>query len=74
MSEFEVWQGLANLYSSLSYWRDAEICLQKAKALKTYSAITLNAEGEETFVTVRVSLVIPMSLAIGGCTKFEIYY
>ncbi|PAN21408.1 hypothetical protein PAHAL_3G463200 [Panicum hallii] len=45
VSEFEVWQGLANLYSSLSYWRDAEICLQKAKALKTYSATTDHAEG-----------------------------
>lgn len=71
MSEFEVWQGLANLYSSLSYWRDAEICLQKAKALKTYSAVTLNAEGEETFVTVRVSLVIPMSLAIGDVLNLK---
>lgn len=46
VSEFEVWQGLANLYASLSYWRDAEICLQKAKALKTYSATTLHAEGD----------------------------
>uniref|UniRef100_A0A0E0GMM7 Calmodulin-binding protein MPCBP n=1 Tax=Oryza nivara TaxID=4536 RepID=A0A0E0GMM7_ORYNI len=45
VSEFEVWQGLANLYASLSYWRDAEICLQKAKALKSFSAITLHAEG-----------------------------
>ena len=51
VSEFEVWQGLANLYASLSYCRDAEICLQKAKALKTYSATTLHAEGEETLVT-----------------------
>lgn len=46
VSEFEVWQGLANLYASLSYWRDAEICLQKAKALKAYSATTLHAEGD----------------------------
>ncbi|KAL6635334.1 hypothetical protein ACP70R_028005 [Stipagrostis hirtigluma subsp. patula] len=45
VSEFEIWQGLANLYSSLSYWRDAEICLQKARALKSYSASTLHAEG-----------------------------
>ncbi|KAL6847374.1 hypothetical protein ACP4OV_023227 [Aristida adscensionis] len=45
VSEFEVWQGLSNLYSSLSYWRDAEICLQKAKALKAYSAAPLHAEG-----------------------------
>ncbi|TKW00550.1 hypothetical protein SEVIR_8G117800v4 [Setaria viridis] len=45
VSEFEIWQGLANLYSSLSYWRDAEICLQKARTLKSYSATTLHAEG-----------------------------
>jgi hypothetical protein len=55
VSEFEVWQGLANLYSSLSYWRDADICLQKAKALKTYSAATLHAEGEEFPVTCLMS-------------------
>ncbi|KAG8093107.1 hypothetical protein GUJ93_ZPchr0012g20972 [Zizania palustris] len=47
VSEFEVWQGLASMYASLSYWRDADICLQKAKALKAYSATTLYAEGEE---------------------------
>ncbi|KAG8093106.1 hypothetical protein GUJ93_ZPchr0012g20972 [Zizania palustris] len=45
VSEFEVWQGLASMYASLSYWRDADICLQKAKALKAYSATTLYAEG-----------------------------
>uniref|UniRef100_A0ACD6AMM7 Uncharacterized protein n=1 Tax=Avena sativa TaxID=4498 RepID=A0ACD6AMM7_AVESA len=44
VNEFEIWQGLASLYSSLSH-KDAEICLQKAKALKTYSAATLQAEG-----------------------------
>ncbi|OVA05937.1 Tetratricopeptide repeat [Macleaya cordata] len=46
VSEFEVWQGLANLYSSLSHWRDAEICLEKARALKQYSATTLHTEGK----------------------------
>ncbi|KAF5203966.1 Npg1, partial [Thalictrum thalictroides] len=45
VSEFEVWQGLANLYSSLSYWRDAEICLEKARALKQYSSSALHTEG-----------------------------
>ncbi|ONK67630.1 uncharacterized protein A4U43_C05F2070 [Asparagus officinalis] len=43
--EFEVWQGLASLYSSLSYWKDAEICLDKARALKPYSAATQHTEG-----------------------------
>ncbi|XP_044961732.1 protein NPG1-like [Hordeum vulgare subsp. vulgare] len=45
VTEFEIWQGLANLYSSLSHCRDAEVCLQKARALKLYSAATLEAEG-----------------------------
>ncbi|KAF9597126.1 hypothetical protein IFM89_015955 [Coptis chinensis] len=46
VSEFDVWQGLANIYSSLSYWRDAEICLEKARTLKQYSASTLHTEGK----------------------------
>ncbi|XP_010941503.1 protein NPG1 [Elaeis guineensis] len=45
VTEFEVWQGLANLYSSLSHWKDAEICLEKARALKPYSAAILHTEG-----------------------------
>lgn len=43
--EVGVWQDLARLYSGLSHWRDAEICLEKAKALKIYSAETLHAKG-----------------------------
>ncbi|KAH1205874.1 Protein NPG1 [Glycine soja] len=27
INEFEVWHGLANLYASLSHWKDAEICI-----------------------------------------------
>ncbi|XP_057476782.1 protein NPG1 [Actinidia eriantha] len=45
VNEFEVWHGLANLYSSLSHWKDAEICLEKARALFEYSAETLHTEG-----------------------------
>ncbi|KAK1384076.1 O-linked n-acetylglucosamine transferase, ogt [Heracleum sosnowskyi] len=45
INEYEVWHGLANLYSSLSHWRDAEICLEKARALVRYSAETLHTEG-----------------------------
>ncbi|XP_019055545.1 PREDICTED: uncharacterized protein LOC104610799 [Nelumbo nucifera] len=44
ISELEVWQGLANLYSSLSHWHDAEICLEKARALMQYCPATLHAE------------------------------
>ncbi|XP_061368141.1 protein NPG1-like [Gastrolobium bilobum] len=45
VNEFDVWHGLANLYASLSHWKDAEICLQKARELKEYSAETMHAEG-----------------------------
>ncbi|WJX88228.1 Protein npg1 [Trifolium repens] len=45
ISEFDVWHGLANLYTSLSHWKDAEICLQKARELKEYSAATIQTEG-----------------------------
>ncbi|KAH1150862.1 hypothetical protein AAZX31_16G096100 [Glycine max] len=45
INEFEVWHGLANLYASLSHWKDAEICLQKARELKEYSAATIHTEG-----------------------------
>ncbi|XP_074584658.1 protein NPG1-like [Curcuma longa] len=45
VSEFDVWQGLANLYSSLSHWKDAEICLDKAREMKPFSASILHAEG-----------------------------
>ncbi|CAI8608844.1 unnamed protein product [Vicia faba] len=45
ISEFDVWHGLANLYASLSHWKDAEICLQKARELKQYSAATTQIQG-----------------------------
>ncbi|KAK3446331.1 hypothetical protein EUGRSUZ_A02045 [Eucalyptus grandis] len=45
-NEFEVWHGLATLYSSLSHWKDAEICLAKARESKAYSAEALQTEDE----------------------------
>ncbi|KAK4483602.1 hypothetical protein RD792_010801 [Penstemon davidsonii] len=33
INEYEVWHGLAKLYSSLSHWKDAEICLEKARGV-----------------------------------------
>lgn len=45
VNEFEVWYGLANLYSSLSHWKDAEVCLGKARELKRYSAEVRHTEG-----------------------------
>ncbi|XP_057857683.1 protein NPG1 isoform X2 [Cryptomeria japonica] len=43
--EVEVWQDLACIYSSLFHWRDAEICLDKAKSLKISSSATFHALG-----------------------------
>ncbi|XP_050272162.1 protein NPG1 isoform X1 [Quercus robur] len=45
VNEFEIWHGLAKLYSSLSHWKDAEICLGKARELKQYSVEALHTEG-----------------------------
>ncbi|XP_060169077.1 protein NPG1 [Lycium barbarum] len=45
VKEYEVWHGLANLYSTLSRFKDAETCLEKARDLIEYSADTLHAEG-----------------------------
>jgi len=46
INELEVWHGLANLYANLSHWKDAEICLQKARELKEYSPATTHTEGK----------------------------
>ncbi|EYU32843.1 hypothetical protein ABFS82_01G093900 [Erythranthe guttata] len=45
IDEYEVWHGLAKLYSILSHWKDAEVCLEKARTLKEYSAESLHTEG-----------------------------
>uniref|UniRef100_F6H3B9 Uncharacterized protein n=1 Tax=Vitis vinifera TaxID=29760 RepID=F6H3B9_VITVI len=44
-NSFGIWNGLANLYSSLSRWKDAEICLGKAIELKDYSVESLHQKG-----------------------------
>ncbi|XVF28560.1 hypothetical protein REPUB_Repub15cG0040400 [Reevesia pubescens] len=36
--EVETWHDLANVYTSLSQWRDAEVCLSKSKAISPFSA------------------------------------
>ncbi|RVW77261.1 Protein NPGR2 [Vitis vinifera] len=36
--EMETWHDLANVYTSLSQWRDAEVCLSKSKAIGSHSA------------------------------------
>ncbi|CAN1199838.1 Protein NPG1, partial [Linum perenne] len=45
VNEYEVWHGLADLYSRLSQWKDAETCLEKARELKKYSPELLQTEG-----------------------------
>ena len=51
VNEFEVWHGLAYLYSSLSHWNDVEVCLKKAGELKQYSASMLHTEGKNQQLT-----------------------
>ncbi|XP_050218361.1 protein NPGR2-like [Mercurialis annua] len=43
--EMETWHDLANVYTSLSQWRDAEVCLSKSKAIGPYSASRWHTAG-----------------------------
>ncbi|WCJ24086.1 no pollen germination related 2 [Euphorbia peplus] len=43
--EMETWHDLANVYTSLSQWRDAELCLLKSKAVGPYSASRWHTTG-----------------------------
>ncbi|KAJ6420991.1 hypothetical protein OIU84_028386 [Salix udensis] len=43
--EMEAWHDLANVYTSLSQWRDAEVCLSKSKTLSPYSASRWHSTG-----------------------------
>ncbi|KAI3744835.1 hypothetical protein L1987_57928 [Smallanthus sonchifolius] len=57
VNEYEVWQGLANLYSSLARWKDAEICLGKAREIIECSSETLHTEDEALATYVNSLLV-----------------
>ncbi|EPS61061.1 hypothetical protein M569_13738 [Genlisea aurea] len=43
--EMETWHDLARVYSSLSQWNDAEICLKKSEAIDPHSASRLHSQG-----------------------------
>ncbi|KAK9287593.1 hypothetical protein L1049_016028 [Liquidambar formosana] len=43
--EMETWHDLANVYTSLSQWRDAEVCLSKSKAISPHSASRWHSTG-----------------------------
>ncbi|KAL6971261.1 hypothetical protein U1Q18_030941 [Sarracenia purpurea var. burkii] len=43
--EMETWHDLADAYTSLSQWRDAEVCLLKSKAINPHSASRWHSTG-----------------------------
>ncbi|GAA0143660.1 hypothetical protein LIER_04289 [Lithospermum erythrorhizon] len=43
--EMETWHDLANIYTSVSQWRDAEVCLIKSEAISNHSASRLHSKG-----------------------------
>ncbi|CAK8572079.1 unnamed protein product [Lathyrus sativus] len=43
--EMEVWHDLTNVYTALSQWHDAEICLAKSEAIDPYSATRWHSTG-----------------------------
>lgn len=65
--ETEAWQDLANLYTRLESWADAETCVKKAKSIDFYSPQSWHAAGilakarslyKDAFVAFSVSLSI----------------
>ncbi|XP_008785179.2 protein NPGR2-like isoform X1 [Phoenix dactylifera] len=44
--EMETWLDLANVYISMSQWRDAEVCLSKLKGISPLSALGWHATGK----------------------------
>lgn len=43
--EMETWHDLADVYTSLSQWQDAEVCLMKSEALYSHSASRWHSRG-----------------------------
>lgn len=43
--EMETWHDLANVYTNLSQWRDAEVCLIKSEAINPHSASRCHSTG-----------------------------
>ncbi|KAI4318080.1 hypothetical protein L6164_025888 [Bauhinia variegata] len=41
----EMWHDLANIYTTLSQWRDAEVCLSKSQAIHPYFASRFHSTG-----------------------------
>ncbi|KAL0912815.1 hypothetical protein M5K25_016224 [Dendrobium thyrsiflorum] len=44
--EMGTWYDLANVYTGMSHWRDAEVCISKLKAISPYSASGWYATGQ----------------------------
>ncbi|CAN1199837.1 Protein NPG1, partial [Linum perenne] len=72
VNEYEVWHGLADLYSRLSQWKDAETCLEKARELKKYSPELLQTEdvcGHLTNPTYVPGMISVASLMSRRCSE-----
>lgn len=55
--EMETWHDLANIYTMLSQWRDAEVCLSKSKAITQYSASGWHSEGTNLIWLSHVNII-----------------
>lgn len=60
--EMETWHDLANVYTSLSQWRDAEVCLSKSKAIGCHSASRWHSTGTQSETSIYPLHVILMKI------------
>lgn len=58
--EMETWHDLANVYTSLSQWRDAEICLSKSEAIDPHSASRLHSSGASSLYMYKEIFLFPL--------------
>lgn len=59
--EMETWHDLANVYTSLSQWRDAEVCLIKSEAINPHSASRCHSAGISFFFPLILAYVLNFS-------------
>lgn len=47
VEEAEVWHDLAQVYTQLKQWHDAETCLEKARLFDSFAVATWHNSGED---------------------------
>lgn len=64
VEDVEVWHDLAQVYTQVQQWEDAETCLEKARSLNEYSAVTWFNTGNHPLVHFEFIQVLVLKLVV----------